>query len=75
MPYRNDTPPADRPYLSIAEASRWFGINHKTIRRAIDAGSIPDTCWVQWGDTYRINRPALEQHLADTGRITTKPAA
>jgi excisionase family DNA binding protein len=74
MPYKNDAPLAERRYLTIAEAAAYFRINHKTIRRAIAANEMPSHCFTRWGDAYRIDRVALEQHLS-ASEVQTNPAA
>ena len=50
-----------RPYLSVSEASRLYGISQDTLRRLIAKGKIPA---INLGDRLtRIDRKALEKTL------------
>jgi excisionase family DNA binding protein len=72
MPFKSShIPPAERKYLTIGEAAAYFGISTRTITRSIRNGSLPDSAYTHWGTAIRIDREALEAHLAARGRIHT----
>jgi excisionase family DNA binding protein len=61
-------------YLPVAAAADHFGVGVATLRRGIRNGEL-DHCVVRWGTAIRIDRHALEQHLAATRRVVTDDTA
>lgn len=59
--------------FSIAEISRIFGMNEKTVRRAIKDGSFPLRT-VRIGRQLRVSRVAVERMLAELANPAEREA-
>lgn len=62
---RPDTPLSERAWLNLTETAEWFALHPRTITRMIANGEIPERVMTRFGRSIRINRPALEQWLAE----------